>query len=424
MNRKSIVILTVIILGIIISLFVFHKTRTGIDRFFVKDQEYHYMTLRVMGDAHAGGAEAGEVLSIISRIPEGNDEQWFSEWNKAGLRLENKGNSITNPVSRGYVFLRAHCYYRNAEFFMSPNDPRRLPAFRKGRDIFYRGLDSLGVAYKEISIPYGKYKLRAVYYPAVKEDPAKPLILTCGGFDSTLEEQYFLFIKAIRERGYSCLAFEGPGQGSVIREQGLPFTHEWEKPTKAVLDEFLKRYPKPAKIIMLGSSLGGNLVPRAAAFENRIDGVVAFGGLFDFGETARRKIPAVGLFLLDNGYRGIVNSLIKFKMRLDTTMRWAMNHSQWVLGVDSPVDVVAVAMPKFNLADVAGKIHCPVLIVTGEKDHLVPVEQIEKMKKSMVNAKSVTVKIFNAAEGGAEHCQMGAFSLFYEELFDWLEKSV
>jgi alpha-beta hydrolase superfamily lysophospholipase len=423
MNRKSIVILIVIAIGVIITILVVNKPRMGINSFFTGDREYNNMTLRVMGDAQAGGAEPGEILSIISRIPVGDDEKWFSEWNKAGLRLENKGNSITNPVSRGYVFLRAHSYYRTAEFYLSPTDPRRLPTSRKGRDIFYRGLDALGVRYKEISIPYGKYKLRAVYYPAMKEDPAKPLILACGGFDSTLEEQYFLFIKAIRERGYSCLAFEGPGQGSVLREQGLPFTHEWEKPTKAVLDEFLKLHEKPGKIVMLGASLGGYLAPRAAAFDNRIDGVVAYGVVYNFGEAAQRKLPGFVKFLIKNGYRGIARTLITLKMNMDTTLRWGVHNAQWTLGVDDPIDVPD-AMSKFNLADIAGKIHCPVLMVSGEKDHLIPVDQIEKLNHKLVNAKSVTTRIFNIEEGGAEHCQSGAFSLFHEELFDWLEKAI
>ena len=32
--------------------------------------------------------------------------------------------------------------------------------------------------------------------------------------------------------------FEGPGQGGVMRLQGMHFTYEWEKPVKAVLDFF------------------------------------------------------------------------------------------------------------------------------------------------------------------------------------------
>src|SRR5271165_3550409 len=106
-------------------------THSGIDHFFAGDQEYHYMTLRVMGDIPAGGAEAGEVLSIISRIPEGDGEQWFSEWNNGAVRVEKMGSSLENRMSRGYALLRAHSYYRTAEYFLSPSDPRRLPTFRK-----------------------------------------------------------------------------------------------------------------------------------------------------------------------------------------------------------------------------------------------------------------------------------------------------
>jgi len=110
-------------------------------------------------------------------------------------------------------------------------------------------------------------------------------------------------------------------------------------------------------------------------------------------------------------------------MNTNTTARWGIRNAQWTLGVDDPVDVWD-AMSKFNLVDVAGKIRCHVLIVAGEKDHLVPVEQVEKLRNKLVNAKSVTTRIFSVEEGGAEHCQMGAFSLFHEELFDWIEKVI
>ena len=131
-------------------------------------------------------------------------------------------------------------------------------------------------------------------------------------------------------------------------------------------------------------------------------------------------MPGFIKFLINHGYRGIARTFIKLRMQTNTTIRWGIHNAQWTLGVKDPIDVPN-AMSKFNLADVAGKIRCPVLLVAGEKDHLVPVEQVEKLKKALVNAKSVTIRIVRSEEGGAEHCQMGAFSLFHETLFDWLE---
>jgi alpha-beta hydrolase superfamily lysophospholipase len=43
-----------------------------------------------------------------------------------------------------------------------------------------------------------------------------------------LRELYFVLVKSAHERGYSVLIYDGPGQGSVPRDQGLTFT-EWEE---------------------------------------------------------------------------------------------------------------------------------------------------------------------------------------------------
>ncbi len=84
-------------------------------------------------------------------------------------------------------------------------------------------------------------------------------------------ERYFFLVTAARARGYPILCYEGPGQGSVLREQGVPMTPEWERPTSALLDAFLATHMKPSRIALLGLSLGGYLAPRAAAFDERID---------------------------------------------------------------------------------------------------------------------------------------------------------
>src|SRR5206468_6515245 len=80
--------------------------------------------------------------------------------------------------------------------------------------------------------------------------------------------------------------------GQALRKYGLTYTVEWEKPNSAVLDEFLGTHAKPSKIVLFGMNMGGYFAPRAAAFEDRIDGVVAFDTLFDFSEPAARLLQA------------------------------------------------------------------------------------------------------------------------------------
>ena len=41
-------------------------------------------------------------------------------------------------------------------------------------------------------------------------------------------------------------------------------------------------------------------------------------------------------------------------------------------------------------------------------------------EKALVNARSVTTRLFDRASGGAQHCQCGAVTLVYAAVFDWL----
>lgn len=410
------VIGTCAIVFLVLLIWALWPAKKGISRFYT-DQPYHFQTLRAFGDG-----DTGEILATIKNIPEGDDEAWFAEWNKIAERVETAAREFKNPVSRGNGLLRAHGYYRTAEFFMRPGDRRRLSVFRKNQQAFYEGLNSLGIQYKIITIPYGKNTLKAVYYPAGGTAQKKPLILMCGGYDSTLEELYFMLASGAIKRGYSCLTFEGPGQGSIIREQGLLFTHEWEKPTGAVLDEFLKKYPKPSKIVFIGASLGGYLAPRAAAFDKRIDGVAAYDVCYDFQEAALRQTPGIIRFLHSAGFDRTINALITMKMRTTPGIRWGVQNAQWTMGVKDPVDLLSI-FSKYTLQGVAHNITCDVLILAGEKDHFFPVQQVDEFKKKLVNAKSITTRIFTEEEGAAEHCQLGAPHLFHAVFFDWVEKT-
>jgi len=63
-----------------------------------------------------------------------------------------------------------------------------------------------------------------------------------------------------------------------------------------------------------------------------------------------------------------------------------------------------------------------VLLLAGQEDHFVPVEQVKLMQEALSSARSVTTKIYERESGGAEHCQMGAPTLWHADLFDWLSE--
>ena len=247
------------------------------------------------------------------------------------------------------------------------------------------------------------------------------MLVFCGGFDSTLEELYFLLVPAAHERGFCVLTFEGPGQGAVLRGQKLTFRPDWEVPTSAVLDAHFAAHPRSGKTILIGMSMGGYLAPRAAAFDRRIDGVVASGVLFDFGAVARSMVPAFALWLRKRRWDALLNLLIATKARLSPGFAWSVRNGQWVLGTASAMETLDV-LANYTLAPVAGRIEADVLILAGAEDHFIPANQAADFASALTAARSVRTVVYDRASGGAEHCQVGAQALWHADLFDWIAK--
>jgi alpha-beta hydrolase superfamily lysophospholipase len=398
----------------------FGRQDVGQGRFFA-DQTYHFATLRVLNDVSSDGADTSEVLETIRHIRSGDAQGWFRSWSQTADRVARLAATTTDRIAKGRALLRAHNYYRTAEFFLPPDDPKRPPSAAKNIQSFYAGLDAMGIAYQRIKVPYGdNHHLDAVYYPAAESEPGRPLIVLGGGFDSTLEELYFLLVKDAREHGYGVLTYDGPGQGSALRDQGLTFTHEWEKPTSAVVDAFLAGHSRPDKMVLVGTSLGGYLAPRAAAFDMRFDGVVAWDVMFDMGAVARRYAPPSVFWLRDHGFAAVVDLMISAQAALSPGFAWAARNGMWTMGTKHPLDTVT-ALQKYTLAGVAQRIKGDVLILAGAEDHFVPLAQVAQFQRALTAARSITTKIYDRASGGAEHCQIGAQSLWHADFFDWIE---
>jgi hypothetical protein len=54
-------------------------------------------------------------------------------------------------------------------------------------------------------------------------------------------------------------------------------------------------------------------------------------------------------------------------------------------------------------------------MLAGTEDHFIPFHQTADFEKALVNARSVTTRIFDRPSGGAGHCQCG--NLTFAQLF-------
>jgi dienelactone hydrolase len=389
---------------------------------FDTDEAFSFETLRSVGYTAYGGADIGEVMATAARITPGDTESWYREWLALADRIAtiaDKSAADRHTASASSAYLRASNYYRTAEFFLRDdpsNDPRAANTSTRAIETF-RAAPEIQAQWPRVGIPYEGIELEGYYLNSSGDEPGRTL-LAHGGYDSTVEELFFTVGEAARRRGWNCLIFEGPGQGSALRVNKLLFRHDWEAVVTPVVDFALNlRGVDPERIALLGMSMGGYLAPRAAAFEHRLSACVAYDGVFNFAaalpETQARELdPKQWLAAMDN--------VIAHRAEAPSSLRWALSNAIWTLGVATAQELVD-EFSKYDLTKVADQITCPTLVCEAESDHFFS-GQPRMLYEALDCPK--TFVTFTAAEGAEEHCHVGALTLFHQRMFDWLDDTL
>jgi pimeloyl-ACP methyl ester carboxylesterase len=394
---------------------------TGI-RYLFDSKAFHYQTARTMGHSIYQGAGSGEVLSIINKIKNEDEESWYIHWQEIASRMENLAESSDDNISKGNAYLRASNYFRTGEFFLHPKDDRRLSIYLKSVDTFQKGIKFLGLEHKTYYLPYETGQMRNYYFPGHKD---KPLIMICGGFDSTNEESFFFMAYGLIHRGFPVLMFEGPGQSSVLREHQIQFTPDWHKVVAKTIDGVIEQDSslQVRKKVLLGISFGGILAGRAAAYEKRLDAVALHGAPYDMVAGALFQMPAIARWAYENDFKNSLNLLSAIKLRFDLTLRWGLRNGIWSIGGNNTYEFLKAATP-YTLKDVQEKITCPILVFYGEKDiYVSDGYQNVMFEQAFKNAKSYTLNVFKEEDGSAEHCQIGAAEQATMVFIKWLNNS-
>jgi pimeloyl-ACP methyl ester carboxylesterase len=313
--------------------------------------------------------------------------------------------------------LRASNYYRNAGLYMvaTADRPKSISAYALSKTAFLKAINSLPEI-KIVSIPYEKTTLPGYFIPANKAKA--PLLIIHSGFDGTGEEIYFEAGMAAHERGYNVLLFEGPGQGSVIRVQNLPFRYDWEKVVTPVVDYALANLTNidKNKIALMGISMGGYLAARACAFEHRIKACIVNGGVYSVTANIMQSFPApVAALMTSNPDK--FNEIMYDQMKTNLTVRWFFNNGMWTFAANTPADLLTKGK-LYTVKGILNKIQCPMLVIDSEADAFFT-GQPQQVYNEVTSPKKLMK--FTADQSAQAHCQMGAIAISNENILDWLQ---
>lgn len=369
--------------------------------YFPEDYRWSAAMMVVLGAAGSGAADLGEVDRVgrALRGHLGDDEYWFQAWRTQGddvrakaIAAEHEGHLLTAAGA----YLRSSAYHQIGERFRTPKDSIALECYATSVDSFKRYIRLVDWPRIEaVEIPIEGGAMPAYLVHPQSSDSRPPVVVYFDGLDITKEMCLTHGALALARRGISTLVVDGPGNGESIRFRSMPLRYDYEVAGSAALDYLETRDDVDAQRAgVMGISLGGYYAPRCASLDSRYKACVAWGAIWDYHATWKARV--------DSGFT--------------TAMSVAGHHITWALGVDS-IEAALQKLEAFRLDGVVQRMTCPFLVLHGENDEQVPME-IARRLHGAAGSTDKSLRVYTAAEGGAQHCQMDQGGAI-EDFADW-----
>lgn len=290
---------------------------------------------------------------------------WCAAWCKRagvhealGLESLAEGHKLTAAEHLS----RAAVYYHFAKFVFVHDLDQMRAAHMKAVECKNLALPHLRPPVRRVLIAYrGKHLVGFLRLPAGAVRP--PVMIMVPGLDSAKEELEAYEIPFL-QRGIATLMVDGPGQGEA--EYDLPIQGNYEEPVAAMVDWLMACDEiDSSRIGLWGVSLGGYYAPRAAAFEKRVKACIGLAGPYDFGANWD-KMPEL--------------TREAFRVRA---------HCK------TPEEARKYAGTLTLKDGVAQQISCPLFLLTGKLDRIVPWQDTQRV----ANEASGPVKLMIVEDG-------------------------
>jgi fermentation-respiration switch protein FrsA (DUF1100 family) len=254
-----------------------------------------------------------------------------------------------HTLTAGEHLQRAGVYYHFGKFLFVHDVPQMKAAHMKAVACRRLALPHLVPAGERVEMPFEGGMLAGILRKPLSV--ARPAVVVMAmGLDSTKEEAD-CYEQPLLARGLATLSFDGPGQGEA--EYEFPIRGDYEVAVAAVINFIETRGDLDAERIGLwGVSLGGYYAPRAAAFDERARACMALGGPFDWVK-AWDDLPPL--------------TREAFRVR---------SHC-------ASLEAARLHAETLTLEGVAHRITCPIYIMNGRQDRIVPSADAERLAREV-----------------------------------------
>ncbi|KAI0472538.1 alpha/beta-hydrolase [Xylariaceae sp. FL0804] len=396
------------------------------------DSDFSFEILRDLNSAPYGGADIGEVLVAANEIQPGDFESFSGAFDRLANRVHAQAvaiDPVRHPISARDAYFRAASYYRSADFYLHGNwsDPRIYSLWDQQTAAFNSAIALLPIPGERVTLQADGFEVPAIFYGCGQPGP-RPTMLMFNGYDGGQEEMYHQLGLGALQRGINVVTFEGPGQPSPRRYQGLGFIPQWERVVTPVVDYALTRPEVDGgKIGLLGASFGGWLAPRAAAFEHRLAAVIAWEGMYSLASTIREQLGPQLMAEYDAGKMAQVNKQLDATAAnpsTDTQTRWSIQQGMWAFKAPTPYQWIADTQEYYLTRNLTARIRAPVFVGKAQDDMFFG-DQPDQLRDALQGpGQKTTFYEWYGVDGAGAHCSLGAARMVNQVLWDWFTETV
>jgi hypothetical protein len=124
--------------------------------------------------------------------------------------------------------------------------------------------------------------------------------------------------------------------------------------------------------------------------------------------------------LLTARARGAINAVADWAVGRKPVSQWGLRQGMHVTGTATPYDFLR-STTAMTTRKISHLVRADVLLLAGADDHYVPLRQLGRQAGTLTNARSVTTRIFTAAEQASNHCQLGNIGAAARLMIAWLD---
>lgn len=396
------------------------------------DSTMNFDLLTPLGESITGGGDVGAILAAAKDIEAGNmtsfTEVFYKLANDTKAQAEDPNNAY-DPLNVRDTWFSAASYFRKADNYLHGNwsNPLINRLWANQLAAFNKGIASLPIPGKRIRIPAtnANFTVEAIWYSASDSEHDKlPTLIIGNGFDAAQEDSYHNFVAPALARGWNCITYEGPGQPTVRRNQGIGFIPDWEKVVIPVVDYVLsekKNVVDKNRLVLVGNSFGGYLAARAAAFEPRLSAAVFIDGVWDNYAAYSKELSPEMLEIYEAGNYSQFDDIVlsaRQAGKLPTGAAWGIDQGLWAFHTHSPSDFLT-RTKQYNVESFIDKIKIPVFVGDAELE-----SSYNGQPKRVADALGhwATLHTFKGVAGF--HCQTGAGQELSRTIHAWLNKTL